>query len=129
MKQMFTTLNKKVLFIIAFYFVFVMIFSYAVTKSLWLLFFGLFPYILGGEALAAFFVGLFIQRYGETKHIMGRMAYGILIAFIALAGCIITYGINESWHIVWQKVWNRDTYITTGLSFAGVMPGQFFDKL
>ena len=60
---------------------------------------------------------------------MVNVAYGFLIAFVAFVGCMISYGLNESWHIVWQQVWNRDTYITVGLSFIGIMLGQLFEKL
>lgn len=91
------------------------------------MFFGLFPYILGGAGIITFFVGYFVQKYGKTKSVMGKVTYSILVVLIALGGCIITYGLKDSGGIDWSDVWKEDTYVTLMLSFVGVMLGQFFE--
>ena len=91
------------------------------------MFFGLFPYMLGGAGIITFLVGYFVQKYGKTTFIMGRVMYGILVVLIALGGCIITYGLKDSGGIDWSDVWKEDTYVTLMLSFVGVMLGKFFE--
>ena len=91
------------------------------------MFFGLFPYMLGGAGIITFLVGYFVQKYGKTTFIMGRVMYGILVVLIALGGCIITYGLKDSGGIDWSDVWKEDIYVILMLSFVGVMLGQFFE--
>ena len=91
------------------------------------MFFGLFPYMLGGAGIITFLVGYFGQKYCKTTFFMGRVMYGILVVLIALGGCIITYGLKDSGGIDWSDVWREDTYSTLVLSFVGVMLGQFFE--
>jgi len=109
------------------YVLFIIVFCYATKRSLWVVFFGLFPYLLGGAGIITFFVGHFVQKYGKTTSVMGRVMYGILVVIIAFGGCIITYGLKDSGGIDWADVWREDTYSTLVLSFVGVMLGQFFE--
>ena len=119
--------NKKVLIPIVVYVLFIVVFCYAAARSLWVKFFGLLPYLLGGAGIITFFVGYFVQKYGKTKSVMGKVTYSILVVFIALGGCIVTYGLKRSGGIDWSDVWREDTYVTLALSFVGVMLGQFFE--
>jgi Na+/H+-translocating membrane pyrophosphatase len=119
--------NRNGFIPIVVYAIFIGVFSYANTKSLWVMFFGLLPYIFGGAGIITFFVGLFVQKYGKTTSAMGRVMYGILIFIIAFWGCIITYGLKDSGRIDLAEVWREDTYYTLMLSFVGVMLGQFFE--
>lgn len=110
------------------YILFIVVFCYAASRSLWVLLFGWVPYVLGGASIITFFVGYLVQKYGKTKSFMGKLTYSILVVFIALGGCIVTFGLRAySGGIDWAHVWTEDTYVTLMLSFLGVMLGQFFE--
>ena len=49
------------------------------------------PYVLGGEAVLAFFSGRLVQKMGNTKSIFGRICYTIIIGIALWVGCGILY--------------------------------------